>query len=224
MIHFDLLTILPKMFEGFLSSTIYRRAIEAKIFDLSIHDIRQFSTDRHKSVDDVPYGGGPGMVIKPEPVVAAIEHVQQLRAEVSKPLRIYLTPKGERLNQGVLEELLDYDALTILCGRYQGVDQRVVDGWIDRELSVGDYVVGGGEVPAMIVVEALVRLLPGVLHNPQSLEGETHSDAFPEAPIYTRPPQFRGRVVPKVLMSGDHEAIERWRREASKTAVKREKG
>lgn len=206
----DVLTLFPEMLEGPFGHSIVRRAREAGVVDLRVHNFRDFATDRHHTVDDSPFGGGPGMVIKPEPVFAAVESLRESGA--SGPL-IYLSPKGERLTQALARELSALPAFLLLCGRYEGLDQRVVDHLVDRELSIGDYVLSGGEPAAAVVVDAVVRLLPGALGDAASPEEESFSDGLLEYPHYTRPAVFRGWAVPEVLASGDHGAIRRWRRE-----------
>ncbi len=205
---FDILTIFPEFFSSPLQTSLLGKAIEKKIFSVRIHDIRKCTTDKHKTVDDLPYGGGPGMVMKPEPIAAAIKSVQEKGLHSH---RVYFTPRGQPLRQGDLEKYLAYDQLILLCGRYEGVDQRVIDNYIDEEVSVGDYLLSGGEVAALVFLEALTRLIPGVLGN----EGSLSDESFPllEYPQYTRPEVFEGLPVPPVLRSGDHRKIADWRRE-----------
>lgn len=204
----DILTIFPAMFDGVLGATILKRAQVKGLLTVVCHDIRQFATDKHRSVDDIPYGGGAGMVMKPEPVVAAIESIIP-RAPGFR--RILLTPQGRPLTQAVVRELAGLCHLLLLCGRYEGVDERIREGWIDDEISVGDYVVSGGEIPAMLLVDAVVRLLPGVLGNADSLHEESFAKGLLEYPQYTRPETFRGHSVPDVLRTGNHQEIARWR-------------
>lgn len=206
----DVLTLFPEMLEGPFGHSIVRRAREAGLVDIRLHNFRDHAVDRHHTVDDSPFGGGPGMVIKPEPVFAAVE---VLRASGATGPLIYLSPKGERLDQRLARELAELPGFLLLCGRYEGVDQRVVDHLVDRELSVGDYVLSGGEPAAAVVVDAVVRLLPGALGDAASPEEESFSDGLLEYPQFTRPAEFRGWAVPEVLLSGDHEAIRRWRRQ-----------
>lgn len=204
----DILTIFPAMFDGVLGATILKRAQTKGLLTVACHDIRQFATDKHRSVDDIPYGGGAGMVMKPEPVVAAIESITP-RAPGFR--RILLTPQGRPLTQAVVRELAHLPHILLLCGRYEGVDERIRCGWIDDEISVGDYVVSGGEIPAMLLVDAVARLLPGVLGNADSLQEESFAKGLLEYPQYTRPETFRGLPVPDVLRTGNHQAIARWR-------------
>jgi tRNA (guanine37-N1)-methyltransferase len=208
----DVLTLFPDMFTGFLGGSIVKRALQAGVADVRLHNFRRFSQDRHHSVDDAPFGGGPGMVLAPDPIFQAVEHV---RSEVGEAPLVYLSPKGERFTQGLAGELSGWPSLILLCGRYEGVDQRVVDHLVDREISAGDFVLSGGEVAAMVVVDAVVRLLPGALGDGASADDESFSAGLLEYPQYTRPAEFRGWRVPDVLLSGDHEAIRRWRREKS---------
>jgi tRNA (guanine37-N1)-methyltransferase len=204
----DILTIFPGMFAGPFAESIVARAVSAGIVDIRIHDLRDWTTDRHRSVDDTPYGGGPGMVMKPEPLFRAIH---QLRGEDGHA--VLLTPQGEVLTQRLVSELAQRPRLLMVCGHYEGVDERVREHAIDREVSIGDYVVSGGELPAMVLVDAVVRLLPGALGSDQSTVEESHSAGLLEYPHYTRPADFRGWRVPEVLLSGNHAAIAKWRRE-----------
>lgn len=205
----DVFTLFPEMFAGALDASILKRAREAGVVDIRLHNFRDWATDRHRTVDDAPFGGGPGMVLKPEPIFAAVESV---RAEegLEAPL-VYLSPKGSPFNQEVARELAAMPALMLLCGRYEGLDQRVVDHLVDREISVGDFVLSGGEPACLVVLDAVVRLLPGALGEPASLEEESFSSGLLEYPQYTRPAEFRGWTVPEVLLSGNHEAVRRWR-------------
>lgn len=208
----DILTIFPEMFAGPFGASIIKRAVAAGQVAIHLHDIRAFATDRHRSVDDLPYGGGAGMVMRPEPVVAALEAVPR---SGTRSMRILLTPQGELLRQPIVQGLAGCDQLILLCGRYEGIDDRVRQGFIDREISIGDYVVSGGEPAAMVVVDAVTRLLPGVLGNAASTQEESHAGGVLEYPHFTRPSEFRGYTVPEVLLSGNHQAIARWRREQS---------
>lgn len=208
----DVLTLFPDIFTGFLGGSIIKRALQSGAADVRLHNFRRFSQDRHRSVDDSPFGGGPGMVLAPDPIFLAVEHV---RSEAGEAPLVYLSPKGERLTQDLAAELSRWPSLILLCGRYEGVDQRVIDHLVDREISVGDFVLSGGEVAAMALVDAVVRLLPGALGDGASAEDESFSAGLLEYPQYTRPAEYRGWRVPEVLLSGDHEAIRRWRRETS---------
>ncbi len=209
----DVLTLFPEMFAGPLEYSIIKRAREAGVVAINLVNFRDWARDKHHTVDDSPFGGGPGMVLKPEPVFETVEAVRATQ-EVKGPL-VYLSPKGERLTQALARELAALPCLTVLCGRYEGLDQRVVDHLVDREVSVGDYVLSGGEPAAIVLLDAVVRLLPGALGDDQSTEEESFSDGLLEYPQYTRPAEFRGWKVPEVLLSGNHEVIRRWRSEMS---------
>lgn len=209
----DVLTLFPDLFSGYLGESLLHKAIERGLIDVRLHDIRQWSNDKHQKVDDRPYGGGPGMVLKVEPVVACVE---QVRAEVERPGRLLvMSPQGAKLTQPLVEELAAEPRLILVCGRYEGFDQRVFDILKPEEISIGDYVLNGGEVAAMVVIDAVIRLVPEVLGDEQShvLDSFSSGNRGLEAAHYTRPREFRGLKVPEVLLSGDHAAIERWRRE-----------
>jgi tRNA (guanine37-N1)-methyltransferase len=217
----DVITIFPELFEPFLRVSIVGGAVRKQLVEIAVHDLRGWTTDRHRSVDDSPYGGGPGMVMKPEPLVAAIEALagpkaaQRPRSEPEAseggPWVVLLSPQGRRLDQAGLERLAAQEHLVLVCGRYEGVDQRVIELAVDEELSIGDYVLSGGEVPAMAVIEGVVRLTPGAVGNPESTRTESFSTGLLEGPQYTRPPVFGGLAVPEVLRSGDHAAVAEWR-------------
>jgi tRNA (guanine37-N1)-methyltransferase len=202
----DVLTIFPEMVEGFASQSLLGKARDAGRLDVRVHDLRSATTDPHRSVDDAPFGGGAGMVLMPEPIFAVVE-----REQPPRPL-LYLSPAGRRLDQAYARELAASDGFSLLCGRYEGVDERVREHLVDGELSIGDYVLGGGEVAAMVVLEAVGRLVPGVMGNDASADDESFSDGLLEYPHYTRPAELRGWEVPEVLRSGDHGRIARWRR------------
>jgi tRNA (guanine37-N1)-methyltransferase len=213
-IRFHVLTIFPEVFPGPLGIGVVGRALAAGDVDLCVHDLREHTEGRHRQVDDVPFGGGAGMVFKPEPVIRALRAVRDTEPGVRCVL---LSPQGRRFDQGVARELATERAVLLVCGRYQGVDQRARDE-IGEELSVGDYVLSGGEIAAMAVIEATARLVPGVVGSPESLDEETFSDGAGggfEAPLYTRPADFEGRMVPEVLREGNHAAIAAWRRNES---------
>lgn len=206
---FDILTLFPAMFQGPLTESILKRAQQAGRIEIHLHDIRQWTTDRHRTADDTPYGGGAGMVMKAEPLAAAIRAV---RAADDRPgVTILLTPDGELLTQQIVRELATLPRLLLVCGHYEGIDERVRETLIDRELSIGDYVLTGGELAAMVVVDAVARLVPGVIDS-ESIVEESHSDFLLEYPHYTRPAVWEGRAVPSVLLSGHHGEIARWRR------------
>jgi len=217
---FDVLTLFPGVFPGPLGVGVVGRALERGDLELHLHDLRDFTTGRHRQVDDIAFGGGPGMVLKPEPLVRA---VRRLRDEVPGTRAILLSPQGRTFDQVVARELAAERALLLVCGRYQGVDERA-RAEIGEELSVGDYVLSGGEIAAMAVIEAVGRLVPGVVGSADSLTDETFSAATEgglEAPLYTRPADFEGELVPEVLRGGNHAAIEAWRRRNSREATKR---
>ncbi len=211
----DVLTLFPAMFEGPLTESILQRARVKELLDIHLHDIRQFAEGVHKQVDDKPYGGGAGMVMMCEPLVKAIEAVTALDAR--KPHRIHFSPRGKRLKQLKVETLArKQKRLLLLCGHYEGIDQRVIDGWIDEEVSIGDYVLTGGELPAMVLIDAVSRHVPGVLGKDESAAEESFSKSLgrkKEYPHYTRPEEFQGRKVPPILLSGNHAEIEKWRRD-----------
>ena len=211
---FDVCTLFPGMFDGVLQSSILARAIEAGRVTVRFTDPRDFTRDRHRSVDDKPYGGGPGMVLQPEPFFLAVEHVAAFgEASVEKTRRILLSPQGKRLEQADMRLLARAEWIVLLCGHYEGFDERIREGLGFEEFSVGDYVVTGGEIPAMLVIDGVSRLLPGVLGNESSVEEESFAGELLEFPQYTRPRLFRGMEVPEVLLSGNHQDIACWRRE-----------
>jgi len=210
-VRIDVLTIFPDIFESPLRASLLGRAIEAGVLDVRVHDVRDATSDRHRQVDDESYGGGPGMVMKPEPVFAAVEAL----GEGSKRV-LLLSPAGWRLDQKLVRELAQETWLVLICGRYEGVDERVVEGLPAEEVSIGDYVLSGGEVPALVLLEAVTRLVPGVIGREESHERDSFgTERLLDHPHYTRPAEFRGMAVPEVLLSGNHAEIERWRREAA---------
>jgi tRNA (guanine37-N1)-methyltransferase len=212
----DVVTIFPGIFDSPLGESLLGRAIETGVLDVRVHDIRDHADDRHRQVDDYPFGGGAGMVMKPEPVVSAVEGLGEGPRRV-----VVLTPAGRRLDQALVRELAAEPWLVLVCGRYEGIDERVVVALGADEVSIGDYVLSGGEIPALVVLEAVTRLVPGVVGKPQSLERESFEDGLLEHPHYTRPREFRGLTVPEVLLSGDHGAIERWRHDAALEKTRR---
>ncbi len=209
---FDIFTIFPGMFDGPFGESIIKRAIEREIIEIHVHDIRDFTTDRHRSVDDTPYGGGPGMVMMAEPIFAAVESA--LGDELDDTTITLMSASGHQFNHAIATQLAELDHIALICGRYEGIDQRVIDHLVDLELSIGDYVLSGGELAAAVVVDAVTRLLPGVIEA-ESLAEESHSNGLLEYPQYTRPAEFRGWRVPEVLVSGHHGRIEEWRLEKS---------
>ncbi len=206
----DVLTLFPGIFAGPLDESIMRRAREAGLVEVALHDLRDWTTDKHRTVDDYSFGGGPGMVMKPEPLFAAVESVRALHEEAATT--VLLTPQGEPLTRDVAVELAALPRLLLVCGRYEGVDERVREHLVDREVSVGDVVLSGGELPALMLIDAVTRLIPGVLGGEGSLDEESFEDGLLEYPHYTRPAEFRDWEVPAVLLSGNHAEIERWRR------------
>lgn len=212
----DVLTLFPEMFDA-LNSSLTGRAKQKGLYELNCHNIRDYSSDKHKKCDDTPFGGGAGMVMTPQPIHDCIQSVD---AE-HKALRIYMSPRGKRLDQKTVKELSELDNILILCGHYEGVDQRVLDMDIDMELSVGDYVLSGGELPAMVLIDCVLRYVPDVLGNAESTVDESFSQPLLEYPQYTRPQEFCGLTVPEVLVSGNHQNIDKWRREQSLEITKR---
>lgn len=208
---FTVLTLFPGMFHGPLNESMIRSAQENGIVEIAVVDIRDFTSDRHRTADDYPFGGGSGMILKPEPVFRAVDQVLDGRGEGTVPV-ILISPQGRRLDQNVVRELVKEEEMILLCGHYKGVDERIRDDLATDEISIGDYVITGGELGAMVVIDAVTRLLPGVLGDFTSAETDTFYHGLLEHGQYTRPREFRGRRVPEVLLSGDHEAIRVWRR------------
>ena len=212
--HFDIFTILPEVFTPYLESSILQRARQRGLIDVRVHNIRDYTRDRHHTTDDTPYGGGGGMVMKPEPIFEAVEAVLGTPQTPSIPVPvILLTPQGRVFTQRVAEELSRYERIALICGRYEGVDERIREHLVTDEISIGDYVLTGGELPALVIIDAISRLIPEVLGDPDGAQDDSHSMGLLEYPHYTRPPDFRGWGVPEILLSGDHGKIERWRRE-----------
>lgn len=209
--HFDILTLFPEMFDSPLDQSILKRAREQGLISIAIHNIRDYATGKHRITDDTPYGGGGGMVMKPEPIFHAVEAVLGDDLGGSVPV-ILLSPQGRLLTQKVARELAQHTRILLICGRYEGVDERVREFLVDDEISVGDYVLTGGEIPAMIIVDAVSRLVPGVLGDPTATLKDSHSAGLLEHPQYTRPPIFRGHSIPEALLSGHHAEIALWRR------------
>jgi tRNA (guanine37-N1)-methyltransferase len=212
---FDVLTLFPAIFEGYLGQSLLKKAIDAGLVSVQLHDIRNWSRDKHHKVDDRPFGGGPGMILQVEPVVESVEAVQKMAPQPGH--LILLSPQGRTLDQKVVEEFATHERLVLLCGRYEGFDQRVIDILQPKEISIGDYVLNGGEVAAMAVIDSVIRLIPGVLGDDASSAGDSFSSGnrLLEFSQYTRPREYRGHEVPEVLLSGNHEEIARWRREQS---------
>ena len=214
-VRFDIITIFPGMFSSVVDESILGRAVKSGLVEIQRVDLRDFTEDRHRSVDDRPYGGGPGMVFKPEPVFDAVESVlgEVGSAADAGVRKIILTPQGRRLDQSLLRELSGESRIVLLCGHYEGFDERIIEGLGFEEVSIGDYVLSGGELPAMVLIDGVVRLLPGALGHPESSEEESFENGILEYPQYTRPPEYRGMKVPDVLLSGNHAEIEQWRRQ-----------
>lgn len=207
---FDIITIFPEIFRGVFEFGIIRRAVEAGLIELQIHDLRDFTYDRHHQVDDRPFGGGAGMVMKPEPLFRAVEALTHKATEIRVVL---LSPQGRLFKQQVAKDFAEIERLLLICGRYEGIDERVVENLVTDEISIGDYVLSGGEIPAMVVVDAVTRLLPGALGCHESAEQDSFSNGLLDYPHYTRPAEYRGLKVPDVLLGGHHAEIDKWRRE-----------
>ena len=217
---FEVFTLLPEVFPPFLESSILQRARQRGLIDVRVHNIRDYTHDKHHTTDDTPYGGGGGMVMKPEPVFEAVESVLGLDSSHAQPLAIpviLLDPQGRVFSQRIAEELARHERIALLCGRYEGVDERIREHLVTDEISIGDYVLTGGELPALILIDAVSRLIPGVLGDPTGAEDDSHSMGLLEYPHYTKPSEYRGWKVPDVLLSGDHAKIEKWRREQALT-------
>ncbi len=213
MIRVDVMTLFPELIENVLGESIIGRAQKAEILEIHAHNIRDFSEDKHRKTDDTPFGGGVGMIMSCQPIYDCFKNVQSVIGEGKKTKVIYMSPRGRMFTHSVAKELSEYDELIFLCGHYEGVDQRIIDEIVDDEISIGDYVLTGGELPACIVIDAVARLIPGVLSSSECYEGESVASGILEYPQYTKPRTFLGRDVPEVLLSGDHKKIERWRLE-----------
>lgn len=213
---FDILTLFPEMFDS-LKQSVIGKALEKKIIEINLTNIRDFSKDKHKKVDDTPYGGGPGMVMMPDIIYDAYKSIKTEKAKV-----IYMSPQGKTLNQKKVEELSKEKHLIILCGHYEGVDQRVIDKIVDEEISIGDYVLTGGEIPAMVLIDSISRYVNGVIKQ-ESVQDESFSNGLLEYPQYTRPEIFEGEKVPEILLSGHHENIDKWRKEQSLKITKQKR-
>jgi tRNA (guanine37-N1)-methyltransferase len=212
MMIFEILTIFPRIFESPLGESLLKKGIEKGILEIRVTDLRDFAPGKHRVTDDYPYGGGAGMVMKPEPIIRAVENI---KAKHPAAQSILLTPQGERFHQGLAKTLSEHHHWILICGRYEGLDERVRLAAVDREISIGDFILNGGEIPALVLIEALSRYLPGFLGSEQSVEDDSFSSGLLEYPQYTRPPVFEGMAVPEVLLSGNHAQIEKWRREES---------
>ncbi|OGR25745.1 MAG: tRNA (guanosine(37)-N1)-methyltransferase TrmD [Desulfuromonadaceae bacterium GWB2_53_15] len=209
---FNILTLFPGMFIGPFDESIIRRGRDKQLIDISLHNIRDYSVDRHQTADDAPYGGGAGMVMKVEPLSACIEHV---KAQHPTSTVVMTSPQGRRFTHKIADELAARDGLIIICGRYEGIDERIRDLYVEDDISLGDYVISGGEIAAMVIVDAVTRLVPGVLGSDESATTDSFCDGLLEYPQYTRPPEFKGLKVPDILLSGNHELIRKWRRNES---------
>ena len=218
---FDVLTLFPEAFAGPLDVSIIRRAREDGLLEIAVHDIREHATDRHRSVDDYPFGGGHGMVMRVDVLDAALQYVQGLEDEPG--VVVYMSPQGERLDDALVRDLATNERLILVCGRYEGVDERFIEHCVDREVSIGDYILTGGELPAMVLIDAVARHIPGALGDESSPQEESFADGLLEHPQYTRPAEYRGWQVPEVLLSGHHANIEKWKREQrlARTAQRR---
>jgi tRNA (guanine37-N1)-methyltransferase len=214
-VRIDVITIFPELFDIPLRTSLLGKAVAAGTLQVEIHDLREHGFGKHRSVDDEPYGGGAGMVMRPEPIFAAVERIATEKAHV-----VLLSPRGRRLDHAVVTQLAGKEQLVLICGRYEGVDERVSTHLVDDEISIGDYVMAGGELPALVLIEAVSRYVPGVVGNAESLEAESHADEGLEYPQYTRPAEFRGWKVPDVLLSGDHAAVEKWRRDEAERVTR----
>jgi tRNA (guanine37-N1)-methyltransferase len=230
---FEVFTLLPEIFPPYLERSILQRARQRGLISINVHNIRDYTHDRHHVTDDTPYGGGGGMVMKPEPVFEAVESVLGMGlppAGPASPLQggpacpiIMLTPQGRVFSQPIADELSRHEKIALICGRYEGIDERIREHLVTDEISIGDYVLTGGELPALIVIDAVSRLIPGVLGDPDGAMDDSHATGLLEYPHYTRPPEFRGWQVPEILLSGDHAKVAKWRREQSllRTLAKR---
>ncbi len=207
----DIITLFPEMFAPVMEESIIGRAQKSGAVEIVCHQLRDYAVDKHRRVDDTPYGGGMGMLMKAEPIALCFEDICEKLGK--RPHFVYMSPQGKTLNQGRLKELVELESICILCGHYEGVDQRLLDAFIDEEISIGDYVLTGGEIPAMVFADALCRMVPGVLTNNECFTEESHFNGLLEYPQYTKPSVWRGLEVPEVLLSGHHANIDKWRRE-----------
>lgn len=215
----DIMTLFPEMCEAFLSESIIGRARKKGVIEIKCHQIRDFAYDKHKRVDDTPYGGGKGMLMLAEPIYKCFENICNERG--TRPMLIYMSPKGQVLNQNISKGLKNFENIAILCGHYEGVDQRVLDELVDMQISIGDYVLTGGELPALVLADTVARLVPGVLSENVCFEEESHYNGLLEHPQYTKPYEWRGKKVPDVLLSGHHANIEKWKHEQALIETKK---
>jgi tRNA (guanine37-N1)-methyltransferase len=212
---FDVVTIFPELFEVPLKTSLLGRAVENGVVEVGVHDLRVHGLGKHRDVDDEPYGGGPGMVMRPEPIFDAVDAMRREGSHV-----VLMSPRGTRLDHRVVQRLSTIEHIVLICGRFEGVDERVAEHLVDEEISIGDYVLAGGELAALVVIESVSRMIPGVLGNRASLDAESHTDGELEYPQYTRPAEFRGMKVPDVLLSGDHGRIAEWRKQEADRATR----
>ncbi len=220
----DVLTIFPKMFEAVMGESIIKRAKEKRVVEINVIDLRLFSKDKHRKVDDKPFGGGPGMVMNAEPFFEAVNYIRKKTKDRRLKTRIILlTPKGKKFDQALALKLSKYEHMVLLCGHYEGIDERVAESLVDDEISIGDFVLTGGELPAMVIIDSIVRLLPGALGDENSSKDESFSENFLEYPHYTRPADYKGIKVPNVLLSGDHEKIKEWRKKEALKVTKKKR-
>ncbi|GAA0708436.1 tRNA (guanosine(37)-N1)-methyltransferase TrmD [Paraclostridium ghonii] len=211
---FHIMTLFPDIFNSYMNESIMKRGVEKGIIEVNIYNIRDFSTNKHKKVDDYPFGGGAGMVMTPQPIYDTYKYIVD-KFEIKDPRVIYLTPKGKVHNQDIASEMSTFEDVMLLCGHYEGIDQRIIDSIVTDEISIGDYVLTGGELPALILIDSISRLIPGVLSQNESFEEESFKDNLLEYPHYTRPREFMGMEVPQVLLSGNHKNIDAWRHDKS---------
>lgn len=211
---FHIMTLFPEIFNSYMNESIMKRAVEKGIIEVNIYNIRDFSTNKHKKVDDYPFGGGAGMVMTPQPIYDTYKHIID-KFDIKDPRVVYLTPKGKVHSQNIASEMSTFEDVILLCGHYEGIDQRIIDSIVTDEISIGDYVLTGGELPALILIDSISRLIPGVLSQNESFEEESFKDDLLEYPHYTRPREFMGMEVPEVLLSGNHKKIDEWRHEKS---------
>lgn len=211
---FHIMTLFPEIFNSYMNESIMKRAVEKGIIEVNIYNIRDFSTNKHKKVDDYPFGGGAGMVMTTQPIYDTYKYIID-KFDIKDPRVIYLTPKGKVHNQNIASEMSTFEDVILLCGHYEGIDQRIIDSIVTDEISIGDYVLTGGELPALILIDSISRLIPGVLSQNESFEEESFKDDLLEYPHYTRPREFMGMEVPEVLLSGNHKKIDEWRHEKS---------
>ena len=211
---FHIMTLFPEIFNSYMDESIMKRAVEKGIIEVHMYNIRDFSNNKHKKVDDYPFGGGAGMVMTPQPIYDTYKHIITTH-NINNPSVIYLTPKGKVYNQSMAKQMSLKEDIILLCGHYEGIDERIIDLIVTDEISIGDYVLTGGELPALIMIDSISRLIPGVLNQEESFEEESFKDNLLEYPHYTRPRDFEGLKVPEVLLSGNHKKIDEWRREES---------